>query len=72
MEAHAAASAVYGDPVLRVGQSNGFCFKLWLEEEVNSAGLNQICMGNRDGMHRDVEFARPEVQKFPQFGKVRI
>src|SRR5271166_2009402 len=34
--------------------------------------LSQICMGNRDGMQRTVEFARPEVQKFPQFGKVRM
>src|SRR5260370_12375382 len=34
--------------------------------------LNQICMGNRDGMQRTIEFARPEVQKSPQFGKVRV
>ena len=33
---------------------------------------NQTCMGNRDGMQGTVEFARPEVQKFPQFGKVRM
>src|SRR5277367_2000606 len=29
-------------------------------------------MGDRDGMQRTVESARPEVQKFPQFGKVRM
>jgi hypothetical protein len=34
--------------------------------------LNQICMGNRDGMQGTGEFGRPEVQKFPQFGKVRM
>jgi hypothetical protein len=33
---------------------------------------NQTCMGNRDGVQGTVEFARPEVQKFPQFGKVRM
>jgi hypothetical protein len=29
-------------------------------------------MGNRDGMQQTVELARPKVQKFPQFGKLRI